>query len=243
MIFKNSLFIMILFTAKLFSAGGAPMMTNGTGTPQKGQWEVNIASSGSYHQKNSYYEAPILDINYGLSQTIQLKVESAFVFIDDTTSKDSGLGNMEVGLKWRFYEHDGLSFSTYPQYIFAPVKKNFKNGIASEEEAIFLPLEAHKEFDAFGVTFEIGYLGSKGSKSSLESGILFNYALNDKIELLAELHRDAHFDASDETIAINAGCTYLFYPNASWLFSVGKEIEKSSEPKSTLFYIGLQLLF
>lgn len=234
---------MILLTAKLFSAGGSPMMTNGTGTPQKGQWEVNLASSGSYHQKNSYYETPILDINYGLNETIQLKVESAFVSIDDTANKNNGLGNMEIGLKWRFFEHDGLSFSTYPKYIFVPVRKNLKNSIAQEEQAIFLPLEAHKEFDGFGVTLEVGYFGSKGNKSSLESGILFNYALNDKIELLAELHRDAHFDASDKTIAFNAGFTYLFYQNTSWLFSLGREIEKSSESKSTLFYIGLQLLF
>ncbi len=240
---KSNLFVTILLTVELFSAGGSPMMTDGTGTPQKGQWEVNLASSGSYHKKNRYYEAPIIDINYGLNETIQLKAETAFVFVDDTAQKESGLGNMEIGLKWRFYEHDGLSFSTYPQYIFAPVRKNLKNGVAQDEQALFLPLEAHKEFDDFGVTFEVGYLGSKGNKSSLESGILFNYALNDKIELLAELHRDAHFDASDETVALNAGCTYLFYPNTSWLFSIGREIEKSSKPKSSLFYIGLQLLF
>ncbi len=51
---------MILFTAKLFSAGGAPMMTNGTGTPQKGQWEVNLASSGSYHKKTDTMKHPSL---------------------------------------------------------------------------------------------------------------------------------------------------------------------------------------
>lgn len=238
---KKSFYTIPLLLTSIYGAGGVPMMTNGTGTPHYEEWEVNIAYDATLNSDTKRYKLPIFDINYGLSENIQLKVESAFMHIHNDTFKDSGIGDAEVGVKWRFFEQNGLSFAVYPQYSFAPVKKNIKNDIASKE-SISLPLLVHKEFEKFGITGEVNYMTTNDEKSYLKTGLLFNYELNKKIELLAEIYRSAQFDSANETVSLNAGCTYAFYHNINGLFSLGREI-KSLEQKSTLLYIGLQLLF
>lgn len=241
---KKSFYIIPLLFINIYGAGGAPMMTNGTGTPQKDQWELNFSWSASQYNSQKYsYTLPIVDINYGVTENLQLKVQNNFVRIKDEIFKDSGLGTTEAGFKWRFYDKDGLSFAVYPQYVFASIKKNITSGVAEEKSAITLPFLMHREFDTFGVTAAITYIGSEDKKSFMKSGVLLNYALNDKLELLGEVYRNARFDAKNQIITLNGGCTYSFYQNINGLFSIGKEIVKASEQKSTVFYIGLQLLF
>lgn len=232
---KKFLFVMPLLLTQTYATGGAPMMTNGTGTPRHGEWEINIAYEALLNNKTNEYKLPVLDVNYGLSENMQLKVESAIKKVSTDTFKDSGVSDVEVGLKWRFFEQDMLSFAIYPQYSFAPVRKNIK-------ESISLPLLIHKDFEEFGITAEVTYKATKSQKSHLETGLLFNYELNKRIELLAEIYRTARFDSGDETVSLNGGCTYSFYHNINALFSLGREI-KAIESKSTLVYVGLQFLF
>ncbi len=119
--------VLMLLGSPLFSAGGPPMVTDRTGTPGNGNWELNIAYKGEYPDVSSRYEAPSMDLNYGLGDTIQLKAETSCIQLThEDETKDNGIGNAKIGVKWRFYEEDMLSFSVYPQYSFAPIKKGFR---------------------------------------------------------------------------------------------------------------------
>ncbi|HEX5711572.1 MAG TPA: hypothetical protein VFX68_09520, partial [Sulfuricurvum sp.] len=148
--------VAILLGSKLFCAGGPPMMTDGTGTPGNENWELNIAYKGENQNTSSRYEAPSLDLNYGLGETVQLKAETSYVRLtDDDGTKNNGIGNAKVGVKWRFYEEETLSFSLYPQYTFAPVKRNLESGIAGIEEAFYFPVQMNKQFGSIEITVEL----------------------------------------------------------------------------------------
>lgn len=236
---------LIMSSTWAFAAGGPPMMTDGTGTPGDGKWEINIAYKGDIRSKTKTTEFPALDINYGLGETIQLKVESSYVLLSDEHDNLNGIGNAKIGLKWRFYDSvsDTLSISTYPQYSFSPNKSNANLGLSDKENAFFLPIELSKEFGKFSLTAEVGYLVIENSSDYLKSGVVFGYHPRKCMELLAEVYRSALIDGRDETVNLNGGITYVFNPNIGGLLSIGREIVRDNEPQATNFFVGLQLLF
>jgi hypothetical protein len=221
------------------------MMSDGTGTPGNGKWEVNIAYKGKIRPETTMTDFPAIDVNYGLGENIQLKVESSYVFISDNQNNPNGIGNAKIGVKWRFYEStsDTLSISTYPQYSFAPNKTNANLGLADKEDAFFLPIEISKEFGNFSLTAEVGYLAIEREDDYLKSGIVFGYRPLKDLELLAEIYRSALTDGGNETVNLNAGMTYVFDDNIGALVSIGREIIRDNEPQATNFFVGLQLLF
>ncbi len=240
---QTALASMVLSTG-LFAAGGPPMMTDGTGTPGDENWELNLGFKSEHVKGSTRYEAPIIDLNYGLGERIQLKVESAYITLDEENSKVHGIGNAKAGMKWRFYEDDtDLSFSTYPQYTFAPVHKNIDKALADVEESWFFPLEMSKRFDTITITGEVGYLAVTHEDDWIKSGLVVGYSPSKSLELLAEVYRNVQSNGEEESIFLNAGFTYTLTPQINGLFSIGKEVKSSSSPKSELLFVGLQLLF
>ncbi len=242
---KKRIAIILLSTCHLYAAGGPPMLTDGTGTPDDGTWEVNIASKGEINNIDSHYEVPSIDINYGYGNNIQLKAETAFVlFKDNNEAKKSGLGNAKIGVKWRFYESEvnDISISTYPQYTFLPIKENLLKGLASVEEALFIPIEVTKKIDNFSFTVEVGYCVLKNESNLINNGFLMGYEALPNLELFAEVYRIAQTNRENETIFANGGLQYKIASKASVLFSSGKELT-SNNSQIKLFFIGLQLLF
>lgn len=244
MFIRTALVSMVL-GAQLFCAGGPPMMTDGTGTPGNGNWELNLGFKSEHVKGSTRYEAPIVDLNYGLGDRIQLKVESAYVYLNEEESNNHGIGNAKAGVKWRFYEDDTHDFalSTYPQYTFAPVHKNIDKALADVEESWFFPLEISKNFDTINITAEVGYLAGLHECDWIKSGVVLGFSPNDSLELLAEVYRNAQSNGEKESIFLNAGFTYTFTPQINGLFSLGKEVQSPSSTQEELFFLGLQLLF
>lgn len=232
-----------ILTVALMGEGGLPMMTDGTGTPGDGNWELNIGVKSERTGSSTRNEAPIIDLNYGWGDQIQLKIESAYIHFDEEGSQENGLGNAKAGLKWRFYEDETFSLSTYPQYTFSPLRKNIDKGIADVDEAWFFPIEMSKQFGSIGITAEVGYLAISHDYDWIKSGVIVGYQPTESLGLLAEIYRSAQSNGKEESIFLNTGLTYVLNPNINALFSLGKEIKAPSSPKSELFFIGLQLLF
>ena len=69
--------------AQVFAQGGPPLLTDDPGTPGNRNWEINIASTHFRSPGEREIEAPLLDINYGLGDRIQLKYELPYLFDSD----------------------------------------------------------------------------------------------------------------------------------------------------------------
>jgi hypothetical protein len=99
--------------------GGPPMITDDPGTPRNGQWEINLAWTGERGAEGTTQDAPLLDMNYGVGERIQLKYEVPWLAVrtSDAASR-TGLGDSLAGVKWRFYDTGDpqqWQISTYPQ--------------------------------------------------------------------------------------------------------------------------------
>jgi hypothetical protein len=85
-------------TAQVFAQGGPPLLTDDPGTPGNKNWEINIASTHFRSPGEREIEAPLLDINYGLGDRIQLKYEVPYLFDSDQGAPYlSALGNSLIG--------------------------------------------------------------------------------------------------------------------------------------------------
>ena len=87
--------------------GGPPFITNDPGTPGDGNWEINIMTYSERHPAARIFNAPILDLNYGVGSRIQLTYEVPYL-VEGTNGgpTHSGLGKSLPGVKWRFYDSD-----------------------------------------------------------------------------------------------------------------------------------------
>jgi hypothetical protein len=118
---RNLAWIVLLLgcTAQVFAQGGPPLLTDDPGTPGNRNWEINIASTHFRSPGEREIEAPLLDINYGLGDRIQLKYEVPYLFDSDGDAPyRSAVGNSLIGVKWRFFQRSdekGWNISTYPQ--------------------------------------------------------------------------------------------------------------------------------
>jgi len=55
--------------------GGPPMVTDDPGTPGGGHWEINLAWTGEHSSGETTQDAPLLDLNYGVGDRLQVKYE------------------------------------------------------------------------------------------------------------------------------------------------------------------------
>ena len=99
----------LLIVDRAFGQGGPPLITDDPGTPGAGKWEVIFALTLEKTGQHWLTEVPVIDINYGLGERIQLKYEISGLIADEPGSgPQGGLSNSLVGFKWRFLDEDRL---------------------------------------------------------------------------------------------------------------------------------------
>lgn len=92
---------------------GPPLITDDTGTPGNNKWEIDIAiTSEIRHPDQRQFEMPLLDINYGIGENVELSYEvPLLVSANRKEAVLSGLGDSEVGIKWRFIDESKAPLS------------------------------------------------------------------------------------------------------------------------------------
>lgn len=100
--------------------GAQPLITDDTGTQGKGN--VQIEATGQVDRddeeglKTDSWEAKIA-VTYGLFDPVDLVLEVPYNWIstkNGETLRQDGIADLLVALKWRFFEHGGLSFAVKP---------------------------------------------------------------------------------------------------------------------------------
>ena len=104
------------------------MITDNPLTPGPGKWEINIATAVERSFLITEWQIPFIDINYGVGEYMQLKVESPIV-IENENGKNfwNGFDGIKFGVKYRFLDAEsfGSNISSYPQ-IHIPLKPEDK---------------------------------------------------------------------------------------------------------------------
>ncbi|MDQ6808054.1 MAG: DUF488 family protein [Verrucomicrobiota bacterium] len=107
------------------------------------------------------WQAPALDLNYGLGERIQLMLQTSPVILQRTgRGAIGGLGSTEAAVKWRFLdeEREGVSVSIFPRIIFSFLQSSVRRGLAEDGVRAQTPLQIAKKLGP--IDFDVEWVRS-----------------------------------------------------------------------------------
>ena len=237
----------LLRTPTVFAQGGPPLITDDPGTPGDGKWEINVAFTVEKRRTERLYESPILDINYGLGEHIQLKYEVPWLVLDEPGQRTkNGLGNSAFGVKWRFFDQDrhGIDMSVYPQFEFNNSDSATDRGLVDRGVEFVLPFQIEKSFGPISLNPEFGYVFKEYNNNEWIYGLAVGYEASSNLELLAEISGTTDQDFEDDELLFNLGARCELSETHTLLLSAGRSFRSaaSGEPEF-LLYVGIQFNF
>lgn len=239
----------VLPSTPSWAAGGPPMITDDPGTPGDGHWEINVAALSSHDAGTTTYQLPLVDVNYGIGDSIQLKFEMPWLLQDESSGVSrSGVGDALAGVKWRFYDvgENAWQISTYPQVEFGfPRSNSTHNDLSDNGTSFLLPVEFEHGFEGFDVNFELGrwFRPAQQVDSWIAGGVL-THEVRKGFELIAELHEEATVHQSQDELILNFGTRWDFSRQYTLLLSAGHDLHNTlGNTNTTLGYIGLQMRY
>lgn len=243
-------FVLRLSTLRVpavFAQGGPPLITDDPGTSGDGNWEINIAFAAEKRRTEGSYESPILDINYGIGERIQLKYEVPWLVLDESGQRTiNGLGNSVVGVKWRFFDEDRqrIDMSIYPQFEFNNSDSSADRGLVDKGFGIILPVQWQESFGSISFNPEFGYAINEYNDNEWIYGLAVGYEASSNLELLAEISGTTGQDFEDDELVLNLGARCGLSVSHTLLLSAGRGFHSaaSGEPEF-LLYTGIQFIF
>jgi hypothetical protein len=239
----SAAFLLALAFATL---AGPPLETDDPDTPGPNNWEINLASPFATRD-GTWLLQPLLDINYGVGERVQLKLKPRAVVLDQPGGDvEAGAGNIQLGMKWRFLDQErhGLSLSVYPQADLNPPGDSVNRGLVSEGYQFLLPFQAQRSFGRTKVYAEAGYNWREQQPDEWVLGLAAEHSLSKRFRLVAELRNVAERDFRDYEFFFNAGFKWSFHEHVTLLASAGRTLyESRGEGPAVFSYLGLQFTF
>ena len=227
--------------------GGPPFITDDPGTPGDGNWEINVALIAERHPDERVFNAPILDINYGVGERLQLKNQVPYLVVGtDGGPTRTGLGKSLAGVKWRFHENaaKGLEISTYPQIEFNNPTSSVERGLVDRGARFFLPIEVTKTLGPVVINPEAGYWFAGKTGAAWATGVVVAREVSKRLELDGELYATANTNGSNHWTTFDGGGRCKIVGPVVLLFMAGRSFRGSASGQPSLFgYLGVQFQF
>ena len=227
---KDSFFLISTLVTILLFAGNAfashPLITDDTGTQGKGHVEFEVGVEHSHEKENGVTEGtteivPVLA--YGITDTmdIELCVPYQFIRVKETGMKttEDGLSNVEIDLKWRFYEKDGLSFALRP-LISLPTGDHEK-GLGAGKVGYSLLLFITKEIKPLSIDVNLGYKRNENKLDERED--IWHASLSPRLEVAKGINVVA--DIGMETNPDKFSDTHPVFLLGGIIYSISKHLD------------------
>ena len=236
-------FLLLLIAGPVFA--GPPLITDDPDTPGDKHWEINVAFVLDKTATDAALETPLLDLNYGVGDNIQLKCEVPLLIQHEKgIGTQGGMGNSLVGVKWRFIDEGkfGANMSTYPQLELNPPTSSTDRGLVDKGKNLLLPVEVSKKFGPFWVGGELGYTVRQYSGNDWFYGFIAGYEVLENLTIVGEIHGGVTQEFKSEENVFNIGTQWDFSKKYGLLASAGRSLSRAtSEEPNLLLYLGLQI--
>ncbi|HSS98898.1 MAG TPA: hypothetical protein VLK33_17805, partial [Terriglobales bacterium] len=215
----------------LYAQGGPPVITDDPGTPGNRRWEINVGFTQEKTLDETNFEVPVLDLNYGAGDHIQLNFEIPYALQNANSDVSAGLGNSKVGVKWRFMDEDkrGVSVSTYPHIIWNNPSNSVRRGLVDDGWQVFLPIEFSKQLGKFQINGEAGYNIQQRLSNEVWLGVVTGYQATHRVELLGELHTIGARRFAENESVFDLGSRIKLNKLNTLLFAAGRSLPGSTD--------------
>jgi len=243
--YRFSLFVIYFLLTVGSASAGPPLLTDDPDTPGDKHWEINVAFILNKYQTESTYEAPNLDLNYGLGNNIQIKYEvPRLILREQGIGTQTGLGNSNFGVKWRFLDEEEyeVNMSTYPQFEFNSMTSVVNRGLVEKGMSLLLPVEVSKKMGSVLINGEVGYTFEQYHEGEWLYGFFIGYDLRENLTILGEIHGVTSNELKINDAVFNMGTQWDFTKRYGLLASAGRSFERgTSDEPNLLLYLGLQI--
>jgi hypothetical protein len=230
-----------------FGQGGPPMITDDPGTPGPGKWENNIAIAFEHRPHETAYDLPVIDLNYGVGEHIQLTLQGGPVLLKRSGhGLIGGLGGTEAAVKWRFLDEEksGFDASMFPRVIFNITQSSVRRGLAEDGTRFQIPFQIAKTFGRFHADAECGPLANTIGRSEWIYGIVGGVELAKTTMLMTELHGTSRMNFTRDVLTVNVGLRHQLTEARILIASIGHELRAPERDALALIgYCGVQLLY
>ena len=189
------------------------------------------------------WQVPDFDINYGLGDRIQLKLDLSWLALDQRgRGPIGGAGNWIAGVKWRFLDENknGVSISVYPQIEWNIVRSSIRRGLVERGTQYLLPVQIARRVGPVELDLEFGHNFFEGSTDEWIYGFAAGWPVSDKLELLAELFGIASRSFDRDELILNVGARRKLSRNATLLMAIGRDVRNApGEHLQLIGYFGL----
>jgi len=233
------------------TVGPPPMRLDDSDTPGPNNWETNVALNMQRGGGERRTELPSLDINYGIGDTLQVNYAAPYVFARQRQGEagalrlvnESGFGDSEFGLKYRFYddEESGLSFAVAPALQF---RTPGANRAISEGHTVFvLPLIMTREFSTASITANAGVEASSEERRYF-AGFGVGRRLSAHLALLGEVVGTDLNAADEKRVLFNVGLRWKLTDSQALSAALGRDVYAGGDQHTqTYFTLVYQKLF
>ena len=197
---------LLLFTQ--FSYAAHPLITDDTGTAGKGKMELEVGTEYGHDdeegvKENSFEIVPVL--TYGIMDNVDIEIAFPYLYTRTkeagTTDKESGFSDVEIDLKWRFYEKDGLSFAIRPLVSF-PTGDDEK-GLGTGKVTYSLLLFVTKEISPWAFDLNLGYARSENKLDERENiwhaSLATRYEAKENLVVVGDIGLETNPDKESDT--------------------------------------------
>jgi hypothetical protein len=224
------------------------LLTDDPDTPGPNHWEINVATTSENLQHEWIFGTPLLDMNYGVGDLIQLKYQvQANVLQRDQGGVIAGMGNSLAGVKWRFIDQTNSSWlevSTYPQLEFIYPGSSARRGLGDPGDNALLPIEVEHKFKSLTVYAEGGFIWNEHEPTAALYGIAAEYELTEKFSLMGEFYGGFDRAFQDNGLSFNFGFSHPLTEHVALIGSAGRGINgPATRAPAFQSYLALQLTF
>ena len=223
------------------------MISDDPGTPGNGHWENNIAVTFEHRPNETSFDSPLIDLNYGVGEHIQLTLQGGPVLLKRSGhGLIGGLGGTEAAVKWRFLDEEksGFDVSMFPRVLFNITQSSVRRGLAEDGTRFQIPFEVAKTFGRFHADAEFGPRASTLGRSEWIYGIVGGVELAKTTMLMAELHGESRMNFTRDILTVNFGLRHQLTEAHILIASIGHELRAPEQDGLALIgYCGVQLLY
>jgi len=170
---KYPFFLFLMLGSILLVVGTSyaaiPLITDDTGTQGKGKFQLELFGEYANDMQESVTNkdsALSATLTYGITEPVDIILSMPYQSLhsDDSGSKtsESGLSDLSIETKWRFYEKEGLSFALKPGFTIptGDDKKDLGNG----KVTYYLYCITSKEMNPWSFHLNLAYIRNENTE-------------------------------------------------------------------------------
>ena len=221
---------------------GPPFITDDPEPVDLHHWEVYAFSAATQVKGDFGGTMAGTEVNYGAAPNLQLHLIVPLAFdAPGGGPTQTGIGDIELGMKYRFYDSDKLQIGVFP--LLEVPTGDSKLGLGSGYAREYFPIWVQKDFGRWTTYGGGGYWNNPGpgNQNYWFAGWLLQRQVTDNLALGAELfHQTADTIGGRGTTGFNAGGVYDFNDHDHLLFSAGRGLQNAQPANEFSYYFAIQ---